>query len=395
MTASFTNKLHSDKNFLFQVKDRGSSSIKGVVQSLFFFGDFLRFKNNTHKHSPHFCYEKENLRRKMEQNNNEFSPLGSLQIVSDVEQLLTFEYLLPTHFSSINCSFVTGKTDIKGDFEYIRMTGRNLTNEDIEKETLPIAKELEFSYNSFGEELPLVLETAHQLEVLLLQNNSLTSFQSKNQFCLLNALNLRSNQLTEIPPQLFKLNNLHTLILSDNKITNVPISIKNLKSLTSLDLSCNPITQFPEAIQLLPLRQLQFWGTKISRIPSIVFRKESILRNTLISLDLHFNKIESLPLAFCSLSLLIYLDLSSNCLTNIPYDIHRLRNLRHFNLRNNNLRILAPSITKLDLRELYLSNNQFQTPSSDDLLQFNSFREYYEGLLPGKLNNYYHYFFIF
>ncbi|NEO55669.1 MAG: hypothetical protein F6K54_22930 [Okeania sp. SIO3B5] len=61
----------------------------------------------------------------------------------------------------------------------------------------------------------------------------------------LEVLNLRGNQLTEIPESITKLTNLTELNFNDNQLTEIPESTTKLTKLTKLNLSNNPLKTPP------------------------------------------------------------------------------------------------------------------------------------------------------
>lgn len=58
-------------------------------------------------------------------------------------------------------------------------------------------------------------------------------------------LNLSSLGLTEMPPELFELNNLRVLWLSDNQLHSLPPKIGALRQLTRLRLNRNQFVALP------------------------------------------------------------------------------------------------------------------------------------------------------
>ena len=110
-------------------------------------------------------------------------------------------------------------------------------------------------------------------------------------FCI----NLSQLGLTEIPPEIFLLNDLVELNLSKNCLSFIPTEIQNLKELSELNLSDNQIEKFPEILLSLPeLWVLNLANNKISQIPEYVLNFQMIsslsLKNNPITIpDLHFD----------------------------------------------------------------------------------------------------------
>ncbi len=166
-------------------------------------------------------------------------------------------------------------------------------------------------------------------------------------------------KLTEIPTEVWELEQLEVLNLSINKLTTIPESITKLTKLTRLYLSGNQLTTIPESItKLTNLTELDLSSNQLATIP------ESITKLTnLTELDLRINKLTTIPESITKLTNLTELNLSSNQLKKIPELITKLTNLTELNLRINKLITIPESITKLmNLTELDLSSNPLETP---------------------------------
>ncbi|WP_417913991.1 COR domain-containing protein [Candidatus Electronema sp. JM] len=130
-------------------------------------------------------------------------------------------------------------------------------------------------------------------------------------------LYLRGNQLTALPPELFRLKNLTRLDLRDNQLTTLPPEIGQLRNLQKLALWNNKLTALPSEIcQLKNLTELSLFGNQLTALPSELFQ----LTN-LTGLDLYGNKLTTLPPEICQLPKLEYLLLDLNPLTSPPYEI--------------------------------------------------------------------------
>ncbi|MCH2048279.1 MAG: leucine-rich repeat protein, partial [Trichodesmium sp. ALOHA_ZT_67] len=110
----------------------------------------------------------------------------------------------------------------------------------------------------------------------------------------LKELDLRECKLTEVPGDVWELEQLEVLDLVDNKLTSLPESIGKLSNLTRLYLSGNKLTSLPESIGNL---------------------------SNLTRLNLDFNKLTSLPESIAKLSNLTYLDLYDNPIETPPIEI--------------------------------------------------------------------------
>jgi len=65
------------------------------------------------------------------------------------------------------------------------------------------------------------------------------------QLTALQTLELNSNRLTSVPPELWNLNSLQTFDLSSNDLTSVPPALGRLTALQSLNLGFNELTSVP------------------------------------------------------------------------------------------------------------------------------------------------------
>ncbi|NEQ39708.1 MAG: hypothetical protein F6K40_27040 [Okeania sp. SIO3I5] len=136
-------------------------------------------------------------------------------------------------------------------------------------------KELDLSNKFYSEyhkeltEIPTEVWELEQLEVLNLTYNQLTTIpESITKLTNLTELSLTYNQLTTIPESITKLTNLTELSLSYNQLTTIPESITKLTNLTELSLSYNQLTTIPESItKLTNLTELSLRGNPLETPP--------------------------------------------------------------------------------------------------------------------------------
>ena len=216
--------------------------------------------------------------------------------------------------------------------------------------------------------IPKDITRLQNLTTLNLTNNRLTSIpKAITRLQNLTTLDLRNNQLTSVPEAISRLQNLTTLDLRNNQLTSVPEAIANLTKLTTLDLGYNQLTSFPEAIAHLPnLTTLDLTQNQLTSLPGVIGRLP-----TLIRLDLSYNQLTTLPEAIVCLKNLTTLILRSNQLKTIPEAISRLQNLNTLDLSDNQVTTIPEAISHLqNLNTLYLSYNQLKTiPESISHLQ--------------------------
>ncbi len=136
--------------------------------------------------------------------------------------------------------------------------------------------------------------------------------------------------------ELAKSQKLKKLSLSNRGITELPPEIGKLNLVQKLDLSYNYLKELPvEFCHLTSLR----------------------------SLYINHNQMETLPAAFGNLSKLETLDLGNNKINSLPQSLGDLINLAHLDLSYNELKKLPLSFVNLTaLKKLYLENNPSEFP---------------------------------
>lgn len=197
-------------------------------------------------------------------------------------------------------------------------------------------------------------------------------------------LYLDGYNLTELPPEIGRLDNLKELNLYGNDLTELPSEIGKLKSLTELNLSRNHLSLLPPEIgeleqliklysfysqlmqlpseigKLKNLREIDLTGNQLTLLPSEIGELTKLTK-----LSLRHNNLKQLPSEIGKLVNLKNLDISNNQLTQLSPEISGLRNLVRFSLCHNNLTQLPQEIGKLEsLEDLDISSNQLtQIPS--------------------------------
>jgi Leucine-rich repeat (LRR) protein len=173
-----------------------------------------------------------------------------------------------------------------------------------------------------GEISPLRLDILKNLKVLNLPYNDIRSIDSITQLRGLSKLNLARNRIEELPDNLNQLTCLIDLNLSNNFISEYPLVINQIQTLKILDLSGNNLTTFPP-IRLPNLDILALESNEIT-FNEIVSEDDSeddhigldIDIPDVVSLDISYNKLSSIPKFIYSLHYLCTLHLSNN--NNIP-----------------------------------------------------------------------------
>jgi len=203
---------------------------------------------------------------------------------------------------------------------------------------------------------------------LLIKNMIKTSRQTGK-------LNISSQQLDSLPCLIFEEEpetkevsfdnsscwweaiDLTRLVAADNMIKSIDNRIGNLGALVSVDLHGNQIDAIP--ISLMNLENLQILNLSYNNIAE--FPSELCGLN-LCDLQLQNNQLTDLPNHFGFLINLTKLDLSSNKLESLPESMSGLSKLTELNLSSNLLRSLDPlDLNRLEmLRMIILNHNQIR-----------------------------------
>ena len=203
-------------------------------------------------------------------------------------------------------------------------------------------------------------------------------------------LNLRSNNLTELPPVLSELTILDTLDVSGNPLTNLNSTIMlNLGlSLEKLSISVELFSVFPKELRFL--KRLKY--LLINNIPFPSLNDDAFNGlSTLTEIVMSYSKLEKIPAAIChietlrfftftlstnlkengstifdgcdqNITSLLSLTLDNNNISVFPAVVFKLfPNLTHLSLRNNNLQFIKDSSVMYNssLTSLDLSGNRF------------------------------------
>jgi len=148
----------------------------------------------------------------------------------------------------------------------------------------------------------------------------------------LKTLNLRNNQLSELPDDILILTGLVKLRLCANHFSTVPEVVFKLPELTNLDLSGNQLTKLSHNIaQLKKLKILHLPQNQLTTLPSEIGE----LTN-LTSLSVQDNNLTSLPQEIGKMTALMHISIWGNNLSNLPDEIMNLSNLETIYIEDNN-----------------------------------------------------------
>ncbi|XP_061209877.1 protein scribble homolog isoform X31 [Neopsephotus bourkii] len=190
---------------------------------------------------------------------------------------------------------------------------------------------------------------------------------------------LDRNQLSALPPELGNLRRLVCLDVSENKLEQLPNEVSGLVALTDLLLSQNLLECIPDGIgQLKQLSILKVDQNRLTEVTESIGDCEN-----LSELILTENMLTALPKSLGKLAKLTNLNVDRNRLTSLPPEIGGCANLNVLSLRDNRLALLPPelanttelhvldvagnrlqnlpfALTNLNLKALWLAENQSQ-----------------------------------
>ncbi|XP_032298495.1 protein scribble homolog [Coturnix japonica] len=190
---------------------------------------------------------------------------------------------------------------------------------------------------------------------------------------------LDRNQLSALPPELGNLRRLVCLDVSENKLEQLPNEVSGLVALTDLLLSQNLLEGIPDGIgQLKQLSILKVDQNRLTEVTESIGDCEN-----LSELILTENMLTALPKSLGKLTKLTNLNVDRNRLTSLPAEIGGCSNLNVLSLRDNRLALLPAelanttelhvldvagnrlqnlpfALTNLNLKALWLAENQSQ-----------------------------------
>ncbi|XP_055699199.1 protein lap4-like isoform X13 [Phlebotomus papatasi] len=227
--------------------------------------------------------------------------------------------------------------------------------------------------------LPADFGSLTQLESLELRENLLKSLpESISQLTKLERLDLGDNEIEHLPPHLGHLPALQELWLDHNQLQKLPPDIGLLKNLVCLDVSENRLEELPEEIGGLEnLTDLHLSQNLLETIPDGVLHltKLTILKldqNRLHTLNesigtcvnmqeliLTENFLMELPKSIGNMTKLNNLNVDRNALTELPIEIGNCVNMGVLSLRDNKLTKLPSELGNcLQLHVLDVSGNR-------------------------------------
>ncbi|XP_049633605.1 leucine-rich repeat-containing protein 1 [Suncus etruscus] len=175
----------------------------------------------------------------------------------------------------------------------------------------------------------------------------------KNLLCL----DVSENRLERLPEEISGLTSLTDLIISQNLLEAIPDGIGKLKKLSILKVDQNRLSQLPETVgDCENLTELVLTENRLLTLPKSIGKLKK-----LSNLNADRNKLVSLPKRYiggcCSLTVFCVRD---NRLTWIPAEVSQATELHVLDVAGNRLLHLPLSLTTLNLKALWLSDNQSQ-----------------------------------
>ncbi|XP_041039712.1 protein scribble homolog isoform X11 [Carcharodon carcharias] len=228
--------------------------------------------------------------------------------------------------------------------------------------------------------LPTSLSFLVKLEELDLGSNELEVLpDTLGALPNLRELWLDRNQLTALPPELGNLRRLVCLDVSENKLERLPNEISGLVALTDLLLSQNPLESIPDGIgQLKQLSILKVDQNRLTQLTEAVGEcthlTELILTENLLmalpksigklkkltNLNVDRNRLMAFPAELGGCVSLNVLSLRDNRLTYLPPELAKASEIHVLDVAGNRLMNLPFALTNLNLKALWLAENQSQ-----------------------------------
>ena len=146
--------------------------------------------------------------------------------------------------------------------------------------------------------------------------------------------------LTVMSTEILSQSNCKLLDVRHNELKEIPVGIARLPHLTALHVDHNRIRHLPDSLgSLFRLRAFTCADNDLFDVPELFLDMTS-----LVSLDLSKNSIREVPKTISALTALTRLNLSHNKVLELPDSLSRLCNLRYLYVGHNPLRQLPPAL---------------------------------------------------
>jgi len=214
--------------------------------------------------------------------------------------------------------------------------------------------------------IPLELSELEGIEVLDLNHNIIdedhideTFFRNPNTQSI-RVLDLTSNKLQCIPPEIEHLVNVEVLKLGQNQITELPNEIGNLVKVKECVMDHNCLSDLKETMgQWVNLTHLNIAYNQISTMPNSCaswVNLEILLANS--------NSFIGIPVGVGMWQKLKKINMGCNSMGNLPEEIGHWKCIQEIDFSGNDLSLLPESFDSLlSLKKIYLGHNNLKTSS--------------------------------
>ncbi|MCJ8731765.1 hypothetical protein PDJAM_G00203210 [Pangasius djambal] len=207
------------------------------------------------------------------------------------------------------------------------------------------------------EVLPDALGALPNLRELWLDRNQLTSLPPElGSLRRLVCLDVSENRLTELPSEISGLIALTDLLLSQNHLDAVPDSIGSLKQLSIFKVDQNRLVHLTDSIgECENLTELMLTENLLQSLPSSLGKLKK-----LTNLNVDRNRLSSVPAEVGGCASLSVLSLRDNRVGKLPAELANATELHVLDVAGNRLQNLPFSLANLNLKAMWLAENQSQ-----------------------------------
>uniref|UniRef100_A0A3P9KCS5 Protein scribble homolog n=1 Tax=Oryzias latipes TaxID=8090 RepID=A0A3P9KCS5_ORYLA len=211
--------------------------------------------------------------------------------------------------------------------------------------------------NNELEVLPDTLGALPNLRELWLDRNQLSSLPPElGNLRRLVCLDVSENRLEELPSEVSGLLALTDLLLTQNMLEAVPDSIGSLKQLSILKVDQNRLTHLTDSVgECENLTELVLTENFLQSLPSSLGKLKK-----LTNLNVDRNRLGSVPKELGGCASLNVLSLRDNRLDRLPAELADATELHVLDVAGNRLQNLPFALTNLNLKAMWLAENQSQ-----------------------------------
>lgn len=328
------------------------SIINGLLTE---FATKFKFKSLSFKSfwlSPSISTGKESANRKGSKNY-----ISTIELAEKCDKPDTVTRL---YFNQLNLETIPNVVYRFKNLEEIDLSKNQLTSIPAELTKIPKLKRLQLNFNELTDTSIHFSRNKH-IDAINLQSNRITRIPTeikKNR--RLNSLWIGNNNLEKIDNQSFRgLKKLQAINLYSANMKQLPTGVRKLKNLVELDLYHNKLQKLPDEVcKLKKLQTLAVSHNDIGELPS----KLGNLKH-LKTLYTHHNRLFDLP----QMPDLKLLDIKDNAFNRFPKNVYALNNLQDFDCSNNDLSEVPIGLSKIKtLKTCYLkTGNDFRNKQQE------------------------------